>query len=242
VETASGTFAENYADTESVERLKPYITRIQTPIDETANILGVIVSVNGKVESMDVFESTPLFRKLWPKLLKSYALDASNADVDEQSTRVATRDDALSFLRETAKAQATKTDSESVLALSRGESDRGAAIYRARDSAAVCRRAVNGRWWIRRWRHGWRHGRRNVREPFTAPDSPNDFRNTSCTTATDRPRDCVVLTLSLSYLAVGFHLPGNSISRGGSPVWQCIYIGQGALEDARYRDPTRFTP
>jgi len=124
VETASGTFAENYADTESVERLKPYITRIQTPIDETANIVGVIVAVNGKVESMDVFESTPLFRKLWPKLLKGYALDASNAEMNEQPMRAASCDDALSFLRETAKSQVTKTDSEGALASSRGESDR----------------------------------------------------------------------------------------------------------------------
>ena len=32
--------------------------------------------INGKVEEMDVFESTPLFLKQWPKLLRSYALDA----------------------------------------------------------------------------------------------------------------------------------------------------------------------
>ncbi len=37
------------------------------------------MAVNGKVESVDIFESTPLFRKLWPKLLKGYALDAFNA-------------------------------------------------------------------------------------------------------------------------------------------------------------------
>jgi hypothetical protein len=39
----------------------------------------LVVAVNGKVESLDVFQSTPQFRNLWPKLLKSYALDAAHA-------------------------------------------------------------------------------------------------------------------------------------------------------------------
>ena len=43
-----------------------------------------IVAVNGRFEQIDVFESTPLFNKLWPKLLKSYALDAANTNGDSQ--------------------------------------------------------------------------------------------------------------------------------------------------------------
>jgi hypothetical protein len=46
------------------------------PIGETKQIVGVAVAVNGKMLSVDIFESTPLFKKFWPKLMKSYALDA----------------------------------------------------------------------------------------------------------------------------------------------------------------------
>src|SRR5437762_1591989 len=70
VETASGTFTANYSEADSIDRLTPFLEELLKPIDETDNVVGVIVAVNGQVASMDVFASTPLFRKLWPKLLK----------------------------------------------------------------------------------------------------------------------------------------------------------------------------
>jgi hypothetical protein len=56
------------------------------------------MAVNGKVEAMDVFGSTPLFRKLWPKLLRSYALDAANVEDGEKAGKLSTREDAREFL------------------------------------------------------------------------------------------------------------------------------------------------
>jgi hypothetical protein len=38
--------------------------------------IGVVVAVNGKVIAADVYGSAKLFRKVWPKLLKSAAVDA----------------------------------------------------------------------------------------------------------------------------------------------------------------------
>ncbi len=74
-----GTFVGNYSDADSAKRLVPYIEKLKDPIANTEQVVGVVVAINGKVESLDAFESTPLFQKLWPKLLKSYALDAANA-------------------------------------------------------------------------------------------------------------------------------------------------------------------
>src|SRR5207248_5082395 len=84
VESSSGTFTANYSDAEAIDRLTPFIEQLLKPIDETGNVVGVIVAINGEVQSMDVFESTPLFRKLWPKLLKAYTLDATNMGSDDQ--------------------------------------------------------------------------------------------------------------------------------------------------------------
>ena len=75
----NGTFVGNYTDEESAKRLVPYIEKLKDPIAGAEQVVGVVVAINGKVESLDAFESTPLFLKLWPKLLKSYALDAANA-------------------------------------------------------------------------------------------------------------------------------------------------------------------
>ena len=124
VRALTGTFAANYAETEALQRLEPFLKQLHTPVSDTPNVVGVIVAVNGKIESMDVFESTPLFQKLWPKLLKSYALDASTAKSENGDAKIATLDDASRFLQEIAS---TKTKKKVVakadLSLSQSESD-----------------------------------------------------------------------------------------------------------------------
>ncbi|HET6324037.1 MAG TPA: DUF6569 family protein [Planctomycetaceae bacterium] len=76
VDSDSGTFTRSYVDGRVKAELEPYTTALTAKVAGQNQIVGAIVAINGKIESLDVFESTPLFRKLWPKLLKSYALDA----------------------------------------------------------------------------------------------------------------------------------------------------------------------
>jgi hypothetical protein len=73
---------------------------------------------------MDVFESTPLFRKLWPKLLKSYALDAVNEETAGTATKAATQNQAIAFLRETAKANSGQVETNGGVAVSHRENER----------------------------------------------------------------------------------------------------------------------
>lgn len=79
VQPDSEAFTANYVDMENVKKLEPYFANLQTSVSELDHVVGVLVAVNGKIETIDVFDSTPLFKKVWPKLLKSYALDAANA-------------------------------------------------------------------------------------------------------------------------------------------------------------------
>jgi hypothetical protein len=123
VRSTSGAFTGNYGERSAVKRLEPYIKNLQSPITKTQNVVGVIVAVNGKVESMDVFESSPLFKKLWPKLLKSYALDAANAVTGKQVKRTASRTDAVAFLKNVAEAKSKKTETSGSLAVSHHETD-----------------------------------------------------------------------------------------------------------------------
>jgi hypothetical protein len=132
VEAETGTFIANYSDAESAERLTPYMDRLHDPVAATNNVVGVIVAVNGEMESLDVFQSTPLFKKLWPKLLKSYALDASNAPVDEAGRKTATRETASAFLREIAQANASAVPADANPATSAGESER-VLVFSARE-------------------------------------------------------------------------------------------------------------
>jgi hypothetical protein len=111
VGNATGAFTENYAG-KAVNKLEPLIEKLNEPVAKTPNIVGVIVAINGKPDSMDVFQSTPLFQKLWPKLLKSYAFDATNAASDERSAMTCTVDDAREFMKTATSARAEATQGE----------------------------------------------------------------------------------------------------------------------------------
>ena len=74
----SGAFTINYVDEENIKRFEAFVEALQDPVADIENVVGVVVAINGKIDAADVFESTPLFKKLWPKLLKSYSLEAAN--------------------------------------------------------------------------------------------------------------------------------------------------------------------
>jgi hypothetical protein len=62
----------------------------------SGNIVGVVAAVGGKIISADVFASHAMFQAYWPKMLKSYALEAlSTIDASKQQVN---RIDAEAFL------------------------------------------------------------------------------------------------------------------------------------------------
>ena len=47
-----------------------------------SDIVGMVVAINGRISSADIYPSNGLFKKMWPKLLDAAATEAigSNAD------------------------------------------------------------------------------------------------------------------------------------------------------------------
>lgn len=62
------------------------------------NVVGVVVAVNGEVILADLFAERALFEKYWPKLLRSYVVEALSVPRVEHAR--ASRDDAERFLAE----------------------------------------------------------------------------------------------------------------------------------------------
>jgi hypothetical protein len=101
VDSNSGAFTATYASKSMRDELEPYVAALSAKVAATGRIVGAVVVVNGKIESVDVFASTPLFRKLWPKLLKSYAIDAVGAasvKKDNKGVRESSVAEASAFL------------------------------------------------------------------------------------------------------------------------------------------------
>jgi hypothetical protein len=107
----SGAYTANYAQARVVDGLKPFLQALEKPVAATQRVVGVVVAVDNKIEAADVFESSPLFRKLWPKLLKSFALDAAS-NQPGSNEKPCTVADATKFLNDAMQASVdeTKTD------------------------------------------------------------------------------------------------------------------------------------
>jgi hypothetical protein len=58
------------------ERVEAFKKDLSGLADKYPDALGYVVSVNGKVTGADVYATHDLFRKVWPKLLASSAVDA----------------------------------------------------------------------------------------------------------------------------------------------------------------------
>jgi hypothetical protein len=54
----------------------PYLSHLASAPGDKQDVIGAVFVVNGKVMSADVYASGALFRKLWPKLLESCAIEA----------------------------------------------------------------------------------------------------------------------------------------------------------------------
>jgi hypothetical protein len=98
VQTDSDTFTANFTDKKVREKADKYLERIETPIAELSQVVGAIVAINGETKAVDVFGSTPLFRKVWPKLLKGHVLDAMAVADSSACDKLPSRDDARTFM------------------------------------------------------------------------------------------------------------------------------------------------
>jgi hypothetical protein len=130
--SASDAFTANYTNPEVLKQLQAYVEALQRPVAGHRQVVGAIVAINGKAEAVDVFQATPLFQKVWPKLLKSHALDAFAVAREPDAEKTCTLSDAREFLRTAMQAAVekksegkgglvvTKRDSEKVMSFSAG--------------------------------------------------------------------------------------------------------------------------
>lgn len=64
---------------EAGRSVAPYVKALSGSLKPDPHLVGVVAAVNGKPVAADIFGDPVLFRKLWPKLLRSYATDAAES-------------------------------------------------------------------------------------------------------------------------------------------------------------------
>jgi len=53
-----------------------YFKTLSGIVDNKPDVIGYVFAINGKINSADVYASSALFKKLWPKLLKASSIEA----------------------------------------------------------------------------------------------------------------------------------------------------------------------
>lgn len=77
-----------------------YVNRLASIIAGKKDVIGYVFAINGQMNSADVYSSTALFKKLWPKLLNASAVEAF-AEWDRAATaEPVTARAAKAFLRD----------------------------------------------------------------------------------------------------------------------------------------------
>ncbi|MFH1406643.1 MAG: DUF6569 family protein [Candidatus Omnitrophota bacterium] len=90
VSSETGDLSAAYSDTTVEERAKCYIGAMEQAIPRLEkDAIGVAVAIGGKIVTIDVFENPRLFGKLWPKLLRSYAMGAIAECYGEEDIQIA---------------------------------------------------------------------------------------------------------------------------------------------------------
>jgi hypothetical protein len=109
-----------------------YIKKLTKTVEGKTDVIGYAFAINGKINSADVYASSELFRKLWPKLLRATAVEAI-AEL-QRSQDFAQVDEAAfqSFLADAERGRASERGVTTRIKLVTRETDEGI-LFETRD-------------------------------------------------------------------------------------------------------------
>lgn len=99
--SATGTYrvALTLSGGDAQKSVPGYIKSLLSSLGQDPHLDGVVAAINGKIIAADIFSDPTLFRKLWPKLLRSFAADAvENSSQSLKQNAVVTTVQAKAFL------------------------------------------------------------------------------------------------------------------------------------------------
>ena len=115
------------------ETADSYTKALSGIVNGSRDVIGYVFAINGKVNSADVYGSSSLFKKLWPKLVKANAIEAI-AELQEEKFAAPKPEQAKVFLSEGESAKATEKDVSARVGLVTAEDDKNI-FFETRDRA-----------------------------------------------------------------------------------------------------------
>jgi hypothetical protein len=133
-----------------------FATALSSPVEGHPTAVGVAIAVNGKIEEVNIYPNHALLRKLYPRLLQSYALQA-NAEKDKaKEGEAATVADVVAFMAQEKEKDTKVNTIDSLNTLEIRELDKrvecrstydGTLVHRQRlSNASVAQRGTDSIW------------------------------------------------------------------------------------------------
>jgi hypothetical protein len=111
-----------------------YIKALAKIVNGQNDVIGYAFAINGKINSADVYASSALFKKLWPKLLKANAIEAIAELQRDNKFEPATAENVKTFLSEAERGNASEKDVTARVRLLTREDDQNI-FFETRDRA-----------------------------------------------------------------------------------------------------------
>jgi len=91
------------------DKVAAYVKELQPALDEkAADVIGFAMVVNGSVVSADVYANADLFRRLWPKLVQTSAIEAVSEKQEGKKFAPARAEAVTAFFKEVARGKKTE--------------------------------------------------------------------------------------------------------------------------------------
>lgn len=119
-------------DSKVKETSAAYINALTGILKKRSDVIGYVFAINGKVNSADVYASSALFAKLWPKLLKSSAVEAIAELNQEAEAKDVATESVHAFLAESERPSAAAKEVTPRVRLVTREDDKNA-FYETQD-------------------------------------------------------------------------------------------------------------
>ena len=91
-----------------VTNVDEYVRSLAKIVDGKTDVIGYAFSVNGQINSADVYASDALFKRLWPKMLKASATEAVAAQRAVRLADPVKADEVTSFIHDSEKPKPTE--------------------------------------------------------------------------------------------------------------------------------------
>jgi len=134
--TVSSSSLELAVENRQVQQItESYMSALSGIVNGSDEVIGYVFAINGAINSANVYASSGLFKKLWPKLVKANAIEAIAELQKDKRFEPTTADHVKTFLAEVPKSSAaekvfTTEDARNIFFETRDLAQKGAWIHR----------------------------------------------------------------------------------------------------------------